>query len=155
MKGSRGKPVVKEGGERLLSLLLILLSLLGVLISGYLLREHIVPHGSSFCDFNEKISCDVVNKSPYASLLGVPVSLLGLLYYAFLFLLLLFWRQVALFLGSEYSAKLLVAYTVLGLLFSIYFTLIEAFVLKVWCPFCILSALNVLCLVVLSFLRAR
>ncbi len=72
--------------------------------------------------------CDLVNASPYSEVMGIPVSFIGALGYAFL-LALAAWAlargpdapdwliQVRLFVGG------------LGLLFSVYLTAIELFLL--------------------------
>jgi len=130
---------------------IIFLSFLGLVLSLYLLKEHLVPTGSTFCDINSKISCDIVNKSPYALLFGVPVSLLGVLYWAFFFLFSLLRARLAGRFGERRYRVTLRSAAVLGLLFSAYLSLIEAFVLRVWCPLCVVSALAVIVITILAF----
>ncbi len=137
---------------------LLAIALLGLLLSGYLLREHYATTASSFCDINSRISCDVVNKSPYAEIFGVPVSLLGVLYYL---------GVLAFALAPERLAKLLAAgdtgllwtflagYALFGVAFSAYLTAIEAFVINVFCPLCVVSALLVTALLAMGAWRAR
>ncbi|MAZ41071.1 hypothetical protein CL654_03055 [bacterium] len=62
-------------------ILLLLLGLAGALMMGYLLNLHLVPADQSFCDLGGGLSCSEVNTSQYAKILGIPVSLLGLIYF--------------------------------------------------------------------------
>lgn len=85
--------------------------------------------------------CNSVQKSPYATLFGfLPVGLLGLMgYIAILGLWLLQFRL------SEANRRLawlaLFAISIFGLLFSIYLTFLEPFVIGATCIWCISSAI--------------
>lgn len=85
--------------------------------------------------------CNSVQKSPYATLFGfLPVGLLGLIgYIAILGLWLLQFRL------SEANRRLawltLFALSIFGLLFSIYLTFLEPFVIGATCIWCISSAI--------------
>ncbi|MBI2048915.1 MAG: Vitamin K epoxide reductase, partial [Parcubacteria group bacterium] len=57
--------------------MLIILALLGMAIMGYLISIHYAPAEEAFCNLGEGLSCDVVNKSIYAEVFGIPVSVLG------------------------------------------------------------------------------
>ncbi len=138
--------------RKVVTLSIILLSLLGIVLSLYLLQEHLAPTGSTFCDISSKVSCDVVNKSPYADILGVPVSLLGALYWTAVLLLTLLRKQLARALKGRF-VSLFRGAALLGLLFSLYLSAVEAFVLKVWCPLCVLSALATLVVTIIVFSR--
>lgn len=132
--------------ERALLRLVAVMAFLGVLLSIYLLKEHWVPTGTSFCDFSNKLSCDIVNKSEYAEIGGIPLSLFGIVYWAGVLLVALvpglFQRLVA--VGDrKFLWRLFTGYLLLGFAFSMYLTSIEAFILKVWCPLCIVSAVFV------------
>ncbi|MER3401117.1 MAG: vitamin K epoxide reductase [Thermoflexus sp.] len=83
--------------------------------------------------------CDLVNNSPYAVLLGIPVATWGLGVYLALFLLgLPAWeRREAL---RPWAITLSFALALGGWLFSMYLTAIEAFVLQAWCTWCVTSA---------------
>ncbi|MBI5798639.1 MAG: hypothetical protein HZB10_01780, partial [Candidatus Yonathbacteria bacterium] len=59
---------------------IIILTLVGMAISGYMLVLHTQP-GPSFCAIGQVVNCDTVNKGPYGSIGGIPVSLIGLLGY--------------------------------------------------------------------------
>ncbi len=145
--------------ERTLLRLVGVMALLGVLLSIYLLKEHWVPTGASFCDISSKVSCDIVNKSAYAEIGGIPVSLLGIIYWTGVLLVALlpglFQRLLA--VGDrKFLWRLFTGYLLFGFGFTLYLMGIEAFVLKVWCPLCIASALFVtLSLGIVAWLAKR
>ncbi len=55
----------------------------------YLVWAHYAPtpEGGSFCDIGEGLSCDIVNKSAYSEVFGVPLSAIGVGYFAVVFAL--------------------------------------------------------------------
>ena len=96
--------------------------------------------------------CDVVNSSPYAEFMGIPVAVLGAGVYVLILLLL--WVEPR--LPRPRRAQAL--YAVFGLVFfgvaySAYLTYIEVAVLHAICPFCVFSALVLLFLWVLAIIR--
>lgn len=94
-------------------------------------------------------NCDVVQNSPYAVLFGVPVAIWGLLGY--LAMLALFAVRVTDWRGLGHLARqafFLVA--LVGVLYSAYLTYLELFVINEICPWCVLSAIVMTALFVLS-----
>lgn len=57
------------------------LSLVGAGIMAYLVYLHYAEGGGAVCDISAELSCSVVNKSEFSEILGVPISVLGLLYF--------------------------------------------------------------------------
>jgi uncharacterized membrane protein len=139
--------------ERAFRATLAILAVIGLLLAGYLVKEHYAPAGASFCDINARFNCGAVNQSPYAVFLGVPVAVLGVLYY--LLLLGFAAYEPALRRGLELddglSALLALLLALLGLIFTAYLTSVEAFVLHVFCPLCLGSAAIVLIFNCLAF----
>lgn len=64
-----------------LALIFLILGLLGVLDAGYLTLKH-YTHTSLECSLIE--GCEKVTGSEYAVIFGVPVALIGMLYYVFI-----------------------------------------------------------------------
>jgi len=124
---------------RRIFLTIALISLAGVGVSSVSLYHHFGSSKTSYCDFGESFNCDIVNRSTYSTVLGVPDALIGILGYASLLALATVYRTKA-----ETPAFLLIA-SVVGLGFALYLTYIEAFVLATWCILCLSS----LCLIVL------
>ena len=120
-------------GTRRMFTAVAILAFAGIVVSSSSLYHHFGSSKSSFCDFGETFNCDMVNRSIYSTVLGIPVALIGILGYALLLLLATRFRAKA-----EASWMLLVA-SVLGLGFAIYLTYIEAAVLGVWCILCLSS----------------
>ena len=61
---------------------IILLSILGVIVSGYLTKVHY--SNSSICDFNSGFSCSKVSQSIFAEIKGIPIAVFGILIYSIL-----------------------------------------------------------------------
>lgn len=112
-------------------------SFLGMLVSAYLLYQHYKPSTGSFCAISEYINCDIVNKSIYSEIFGVPVSVLGFLAYAVFFAASIL--VIKNYLRLERIVNILFAFAGVSLLFSFYLTYIEFFVLNAVCPFCIIQ----------------
>src|SRR5690242_13652682 len=68
---------------------LMAIALLGILLAAYAIPLHYPPSSSSICNISETVNCDKVNKSPWSEIFGIPVAILGLLSYLFVFLAIL------------------------------------------------------------------
>ncbi|MBV9623168.1 MAG: vitamin K epoxide reductase family protein [Acidobacteria bacterium] len=135
---------VGVAGHRRLMSAIIVLAVVGVLVSSLSLYEHFATSKSSFCDIGESFNCDLVNRSPYSILLGVPVALIGGLGYFLVLVLATVYRH-----ATESPFLLLIA-ALVGLSFALYLTYIEAHVLTVWCLLCLASLAVILGITVLS-----
>jgi uncharacterized membrane protein len=117
--------------------LIIVLALAGIVVASLALREH-YRMGTSPCSINDRWDCGTVNKSPYAVMVRIPVAVIGIAGYMLLGLL----------AGINARKALLIA-AVIGLAFSLYLTRIEAYVLEVWCIYCVAS-LAIITLITIS-----
>ncbi len=118
--------------------LLIIFAALG----GFLLAAYIRYHKKSgrqrlVCPLGH--DCDSVIHSEYSLFFGIPVELLGLVYYGFVAV------SYGIFLILPSAATPFFVFSVLVLttvafLFSLYLTFIQAFVLREWCTWCLMSA---------------
>lgn len=131
--------------------LLAALSLLGLFDSLYLLWVYTSPSRAMVCLGS---GCDAVRASSYAHLFGVPLPAFGVASYTVLALLI--------FAEVFASARLgrAIQYAVAGIscagfLFSIYLTSLEAFVIHAWCAWCVVSALDMTGILILSVLEVR
>lgn len=113
-----------------------LLSLCGVLLAAYLYLYKIGKIGTLACGTG---SCEMVQFSPYAKVLGVEVSLIGLVGYLVLLVLSLLALNAP--AGQRpLPVRALFLLSALGVLFSVYLTSIELFVLHAICRWCVGSA---------------
>jgi uncharacterized membrane protein len=105
--------------------------------------------GHSICSFGADFSCDLVNQSPYAAPFGIPLSVLGLVFFAAVIAWLIWYRGPQRFMP-------LVAANVFGLSFGLVLTGIEIFILGSICLFCEASkVLMLLILVVTAYAAGR
>ncbi len=118
--------------KRLLRLVAIL-AVCGIVVSSVSLQRHYATSKTAYCDIGETFNCDIVNRSEYSSILGIPVALMGMLGYVALAGLATVYRE-----RRETPATLLGG-AAAGLVFALYLTYIEARVLGVWCILCLSS----------------
>lgn len=113
-----------------------ILALLGVSVSIHLTL--IKTSGNTFsCTLGQ---CGTVQDSKYAEIFGMPIVILGLIYYVTLLTLI--------------RAKLnkpTQAWALWGLAFSSYLTIIELFVLKAICGWCVISFVIIILINLLVF----
>jgi vitamin-K-epoxide reductase (warfarin-sensitive) len=121
-----------------------LLAVAGMAVSSVSLYHHYGTSKTNYCDFAENFNCDIVNRSTYSTVLGIPDALIGIVGYGTLLALATLYRRKA-----ETPAVLLVA-SVAGLVFALYLTYIEAFVLATWCILCLSSLTVIFLITVLS-----
>jgi vitamin-K-epoxide reductase (warfarin-sensitive) len=118
--------------ERLMSLVAIL-AVCGVVVSSMSLQHHYATSKTAYCDIGEVLNCDIVNRSAYSSIFGIPVALIGMLGYAALAGLATVYRE------RRETPALLFSGAAAGLAFALYLTYIEARVLGVYCILCLTS----------------
>jgi uncharacterized membrane protein len=124
---------IEAAGNRILFALIAVLSLAGVIVSAISLQRHYAKSATEFCDFSQQFSCDIVNRSEYSTIMGIPVAGIGVAGYAALFVLSVFWKSLV-----ETPNRLLGA-AMAGLALALYLTYIEAYVLETWCILCLIS----------------
>jgi len=139
-----------SNAARRVFLVIAILAVAGMAVSSVSLYHHYGSSKTSYCDFGESFNCDIVNRSTYSTVLGIPDALIGILGYATLLAFATVCRTRA-----ETPAILLIGSTA-GLGFALYLTYIEKFVLATWCILC-LSSLGVIFLITVlsSWLAAR
>jgi len=131
-------------GNRILFVLIAVLAFAGVVVSMISLQRHYAKSATEFCDFSQKFNCDIVNRSEYSEVEGIPVAGIGMLGYAALFFLSTFWKW------RPETANRLLAASVAGLCFALYLTYVEAERLKTWCVLCVVSQALILLIALLA-----
>ena len=127
-------------------LIIIALSSVGFFIALYI-HEHKTAGGERklVCPLN--FQCDPVIHSPYSVFWGFQVQILGLIYYA-LITISYSALEIFPFLFSPVAVASVLGITVLAFLFSLYLTFVQAFALKQWCTWCLVSA--IICTLIFS-----
>ena len=110
-----------------------LLSVLGLGVAGYLTYEHFTSSTTLACSDNGVVNCLKVTTSSYSAVAGVPVAVLGLIFFAVMLVLQLppMWRR------PEQAIRLgRLAWAVVGLgtvLYLLYAELYEIDAICLWC----------------------
>jgi vitamin-K-epoxide reductase (warfarin-sensitive) len=112
---------------------IIALAILGILDSAASLISYFSSTAASYCTFGPHFSCDLVYSSSYARIAGVPVALIGVAGYVLLGIMAFAARKNMRMLPYLFFAA------AGGLAFSLYLAYVEAFVLDVWCVYCVIS----------------
>ena len=115
---------------------IVLLALVGLLVATYLWLYKIGVLGELKCGTG---SCEYVQTSPYAEVLGVPVAFIGVVGYVVLFLVGLVGLQPK-FQEDRRVTTLLAVLATAGFGFTLYLTAVELFVLHAICRWCVGSA---------------
>ena len=112
---------------------IVVLSVCGIIVSSVSLQHHYAKSKTAYCEIGETFNCDIVNRSEYSSIMGIPVALIGMLGYAALAGLATVYR------GRRETPALLLAGSAVGLAFALYLTYVEGYILGVWCILCLSS----------------
>jgi uncharacterized membrane protein len=123
-------PSAKDREGRTLRVVLGVLAAAGLLISAYLSWVHFVGVDPGCVGGGG--GCETVQSSRYATVLGVPVAVLGIIGSASLLLSAVMRGEVGVYLGFLFA--------LVGTLFSAYLTYLEIFVIHAICQWCVASA---------------
>jgi len=131
------------------------LSFLGILVALYLTQIHITSQ-STLCDFNDRFSCTTVSQSSFSTVVGIPVPLLGLAAYTIIALLSFFLLEDKKWMKRKgisrvISKRFLFEFSLVSLVFSLYLTFAETFIVESFCLFCLISQMIILTIFVLSY----
>jgi len=125
-----------------------LLGLTGFLIASYIYGKKRAKK-KLVCPMRS--NCDTVIHSDYSKILGIPVEILGMIYYV----------SISSIYGILYILGLLdITILQIGLgvsgsavLFSVYLISLQAFVIRHWCTWCLFSGAISLTIFVISYLH--
>ncbi len=100
-----------------------------------------------------RASCEFVTTSDYSNFLGIPVEMLGMVYYAAICALhAIVFVEPTLF--TSLTAQISLCVSTVAFLFSLYLISVQAFVLKQWCTWCVCSALLCAAIFLTTYLGA-
>jgi uncharacterized membrane protein len=127
-------------------MLTALIALVGVFVATYLALYKAGFIGSLACGTG---SCETVQQSPWAKLLGLPVAVWGVGYYVAVFAVAVAGVQDR-WVDDRRVALALLVLTAWGAIFSAYLTYLELFVIHAICRYCVVSAILALLVFALS-----
>lgn len=114
----------------------VLLAVAGLFVSLYLTLYKLGFYGGLVCGAGG--ACARVQASPYAVFLGIPVAGWGVAWYAAVAGAGLWGLHRS--GNSAWPGRILFLLAAVGLLFTLYLTALEAFVIEAWCRWCLVSA---------------
>jgi len=127
------------------------LALAGIFIGLYLTLYKLGIIGELTCSVG---SCETVNTSKWAVFLGFPVAAWGIFFYVAVFVLALVGTSDRL-ADTKAISLLLSLWSTVGLLFSAWLTYLELAVIQAICIWCVVSAILVTLIFVLSVADLR
>lgn len=133
-----------------LAIIVLVVALIGFADASFLTLEHYrgeIPP----CSLGSIFGCETVLTSSFATIAGVPIALLGAVYYLTMavgaFAYLEGRREIALRLTLPLAG--------VGFLFTLVLLSLMAFVIKAWCLYCLVSVLTSTTLFVLAIITFR
>ncbi len=118
----------------LVFIITIIIAIVGIINTGYLIHKR-RKKKPLVCPINQ--DCNVVLESKWSKILGIRNDILGLLFYALILII----AVILLFLPHLVLVFYLVLLLIicLGFLFSIFLVFIQAFIIKEFCFYCLIS----------------
>ncbi|MEX1248665.1 MAG: vitamin K epoxide reductase family protein [Anaerolineales bacterium] len=136
-------------GDRWLRISLIALGLVGLVDSLYLIYVKLAAGGT--CISGQE--CEIVNASSFSQIGNVPIALLGAGAYAIMLAVLLLEPHADFFAIN--GSMIVFGMSLFGVLYSAYLTYLEIYVIRAVCLFCVISAVVLVFMLVVSGLRLR
>ena len=142
--------------SQILLLLLVIFPFLGMLDSGYVSYEK-MTNALPVC--RPPFQCAAVLRSPWINIGPAPIPYLGFMFYTTLLLLTAsqFLGVAKLNIGAKKItlANIIFGFGIAGACFGAYILVLMAFIIKAWCLYCLLSAINCGIFFILSFLNFK
>lgn len=127
------------------------LALGGVGLATYLAMYKLGLIGTLACTIGQ---CETVNLSKWATFLGLPVAVWGAGFYLVVFVV-AFAGTTERFVNAPWVSHALLALTAWGVVFSSWLTYLELYVINAVCMFCVVSAILVTVIFLVSLLEWR
>jgi uncharacterized membrane protein len=127
------------------------LSLAGVGLATYLAMYKLGYIGALACGTG---GCETVQLSRWATLAGLPVAVWGVGFYLVLFVVALLGTTER-YIEAPWVSHALLALTGWGVIFSAWLTYLELYVINAICRFCVVSAILVTALFLMSVMEWR
>jgi uncharacterized membrane protein len=132
-------------------MLAALIALAGMFVALYLTLYKLGYIGTLACAVG---SCEKVQTSKWATFLGIPVGAWGVGYYVGVLVVSLIGLSPG-YAERRSISQLLVGMTAMGVMFSLWLTYLELFVIDAICMYCVISAILAIALFAISWLDLR
>lgn len=128
---------------------ILLLAFFGLADSLYL-TQHAESGIPLLCNVQNLSDCNIVAASQYSHIFGIPLAEFGVLFYSILFVL----AALELIIFNRLLRRVLQVVSFIGVISSLYFTILQVFVINAFCIYCFASAfISLLVLVCASFIE--
>ncbi len=131
--------------KRIGVVIILLLAFFGLADSAYL-TQHALSGTPLLCDIQNLTGCNIVAASEYSRIFGIPLAEFGVLFYCIIFVL----AALEIIIFDQLLRRVLQAISLVGVIASLYFTLVQVFVIGAFCIYCLASALIALLILILA-----
>ena len=114
---------------------ILVFAFIGIADSAYL-AEHEANGTPLICNIQSLSGCNTVASSQYSLLFGIPLAQYGVLFYSILFVL----SALELAIFDRLLRRIIQGVSLVGVVASLYFTFVQAFVIGAFCIYCLASA---------------
>lgn len=115
---------------------ILILAFFGLADSIYLTQSEL-SGTPLLCNIQNLSGCNVVAASQYSHLFGIPLAEFGILFYSLMFIL----AALEIVIFDQLLRRILQVVSIIGVASSLYFTLLQVFVINAFCIYCFASAL--------------
>ena len=122
----------------MVNILILPFSLIGFLVSWYIYYKKNHTKEKLVCHIGN--DCEKVVNSNYSKVLGIPLEVLGVAYYLFLSLMVIATHLGSFTLFGFMIFDLILVASTGAFVFSVFLIYIQAFVIRDWCEYCLISA---------------
>lgn len=113
----------------------IVFALIGFLDASYLTIQH---YNNGILPCYVFTGCDLVTSSSYAVVAGIPISLLGAIYYLAIIISGILYLDT----GIKKALRVLINLPIVGFLATLWLLFLQLFVIKAICFYCVISAIT-------------
>ncbi|MEK7604777.1 MAG: vitamin K epoxide reductase family protein [Patescibacteria group bacterium] len=131
--------------KRLGTVLILLLAFAGLADSLYL-AEHKITGDPLICNVQNLTGCNVVANSEYSRIFGLPIADAGVLFFASLFVI----AALELIFSDRLLRRVLQVGATLGVCMSIFLAIVQVFVIKALCIYCLASGMIMLIIFIIA-----
>jgi uncharacterized membrane protein len=121
--------------KRACVVVILILAFFGLADSIYL-AQHALNGTPLLCTIQSFSDCNTVVTSSYSRIFGIPIAELGVLFYSIMFVL----AALELVMYDQFLRRVLQAFSLVGILASLYFMFVQTFVIRAFCVYCLASA---------------